>query len=277
MRASPQTLDDILASLQPLTVDWQDDVAKRMISEIEAMPSKEAYAVEDIKAILDKHFDDALLILRLFMGLSKDQFTASLKSELGAAIGVKAYKATPTKFLDALIRMGILEAMGEQTNRIPRWSDVLVERLRSGRGSAISGQRRGREVEDFAEAVVRRVFGEKFESRCTFRGRNDRTAKCDFAIPSRIDPRIVIESKGYGATGSKMTDVIGDIEKIIAAKRSDTALLLFTDGLTWKQRANDLRKLVTSQNIGDITRIYTYAMEAEFEADLRQLKQEHGL
>ena len=277
MRASPQTLDDILASLQPLTVDWQDDVAKRVISEIEAMPSKESYAVADIKAILDKHFDDALLILRLFMGLSKDQFTASLKSELGAAIGIKAYKSTPTKFLDALVRMGILEAMGEQTNRVPRWSDVLVERLRSGRGSAISGQRRGRGVEDFAEAVVRRVFGETFESRCTFRGRNERTAKCDFAIPSRTDPRIVIESRGYGATGSKMTDVIGDIEKIIAAKRSDTALLLFTDGLTWKQRANDLRKLVASQNIGDITRIYTYAMEAEFEADLRQLKQEHGL
>jgi len=277
MRASPQSLDEILASLQPLTVDWQDDVAKRVISEIEAMPSKESYAVEDIKVILDRHFDDALLILRLFMGLSKDQFTASLKTELGAAIGVKAYKTAPAKFLDALVRMGLLEAMGEQTNRVPRWSDVLVERLRSGRGSAISGQRRGRGVEDFAEAVVRRVFGEAFESRCTFRGRNERTAKCDFAIPSRTDPRIVIESKGYGATGSKMTDVIGDIEKIIAAKRSDTALLLFTDGLTWKQRANDLRKLVASQNIGDITRIYTYAMENEFEADLLQLKQEHGL
>ncbi len=121
------------------------------------------------------------------------------------------------------------------------------------------------------------MFGETFEPRCTFRGRNERSAKCDFAVPSRTGPRIVIESKGYGATGSKMTDVIGDIEKIIAAKRSDTALLLFTDGLTWKQRANDLRKLVASQNIGDITRIYTYAMEAEFEADLRLLKQERDL
>ena len=69
------------------------------------------------------------------------------------------------------------------------------------------------DVEDFAESIVRRVFGDAFEARCTFRGKNEKTAKCDFAIPSRLDPRIVIESKGYGATGSKMTDVIGDIEK----------------------------------------------------------------
>jgi hypothetical protein len=87
----------------------------------------------------------------------------------------------------------------------------------------------------------------------------------------------LIEAKGYGATGSKMTDIIGDIEKIIAAKRPDTAFLFFTDGVTWKQRRSDLRKIVEYQNHGDITRIYTYAMAEAFEADLRQLKNECGL
>ena len=74
-----------------------------------------------------------------------------------------------------------------------------------------------------------------------------------------------------------MTDIIGDIEKIIAAKRPDTAFLFFTDGLTWKQRKSDLRKIVEYQNNGDITRIYTYAMAQQFEADLKQLKQEYRL
>lgn len=41
---------------------------------------------------------------------------------------------------------------------------------------------------------------------------------------------------GFGATGSKMSDVIGDVRAIIAAKRADTSFLFFTDGLTWKQR-----------------------------------------
>ena len=99
----------------------------------------------------------------------------------------------------------------------------------------------------------------------------------DFAIPSRTAARILVESKGYGATGSKMTDILGDIHTIIAAKRADTALLFFTDGLTWKERQSDLRKLVNLQNNGDITRIYTYAMADQFEVDLLQLKREGGL
>ena len=87
----------------------------------------------------------------------------------------------------------------------------------------------------------------------------------------------MIESKGYAATGSKMTDVIGDIKAIIDAKRTDTAFLLFTDGVTWRQRQSDLCKIIDHQNNGDITRIYTYAMAERFESDLRQLRAEYRL
>jgi hypothetical protein len=45
--------------------------------------------------------------------------------------------------------------MTNTINYEPIWSGILVERLRAGRGSAISGQRRGRGLEDFAEALVR--------------------------------------------------------------------------------------------------------------------------
>jgi DpnII restriction endonuclease len=93
----------------------------------------------------------------------------------------------------------------------------------------------------------------------------------------RLLPWILIESKGYGTTGSKMTDILGDIRTIIAAKRSGTAFLFFTDGLTWKQRKSDLRKIVEFQNNGDITRIYNFFMADQFEADLRQLEREFGL
>ena len=75
--------------------------------------------------------------------------------------------------------------MAVEANRKPHWSDVLVERVRSGRGSAIAGQKRGRSVEDFAEAIVTKVFGQDFESRCTFTGQRGQKAKCDFAIPSK--------------------------------------------------------------------------------------------
>jgi len=277
MEIVAQSLDDILSTLRPLTVEWQDDVSRRVIVQIEALPVKDSYTVADVRKLLDTRFDDGLLICRLFLGQSKDQFTSQLSAALKEGTGITAYRKSPDALLEVLLALGILEAMAAEVNRKPRWSDVLVERLRSGRGSAISGQRRGRAVEDFAENIVRNVFGNAYTVRCTFTGPRKKKAKCDFAIPSKNSARILIESKGYGATGSKMTDIIGDIEKIIAAKRPDAAFLFFTDGLTWKQRKSDLRKIVEYQNEGDITRIYTYAMANQFEADLRQLKQEYGL
>jgi hypothetical protein len=273
-----QKLEDILGSLRHLEVDWKDETAVHVIAQLRDMPVKAAYSVEDVESLLDANFDEGILICRLFMGLSKDQFTALLHGARGSAgIGVKAYRADGAGFLSDLMRVGLLEAMAAEANRKAHWSDVLVERLRSGRGSAISGQRRGRDVEDFAEAIIKTVFGENYEVRCTFNGPRGTTAKCDFAIPSKTAARILVESKGYGATGSKMTDILGDIHTIIGAKRADTALLFFTDGLTWKERQSDLRKLVELQNNGDITRIYTYAMADQFERDLRQLKNEGGL
>jgi hypothetical protein len=273
-----QKLEDILGSLRHLEVDWKDDTAIHVIGRLHDLPVKAAYSMEDVQALLNANFDEGILICRLFMGLSKDQFTALLHSARGdAGIGVKAYRADSGAFLSDLLGIGLLEAMATEANRKAHWSDVLVERLRSGRGSAISGQRRGRDVEDFAEQIIKKVFGENYEVRCTFNGPRGTAAKCDFAIPSKTAARILIESKGYGATGSKMTDILGDIHTIIGAKRADTALLFFTDGLTWKERQSDLRKLIDLQNHGDITRIYTYAMADQFEKDLRQLKSEGGL
>lgn len=278
MEVIAQGLDDIVDSLRPLTVEWKDETARRVIERLKALPVKKVYTGDDLKALIEGSFDDGILICRLFLGMSKDQFVSVLRGIRGeAGIGVKSYRADRAGFIDDVLSMGLLEAMAEEANRKGHWSDVLVERLRSGRGSAISGQRRGRDVEDFVEAVVRKVFGTKFQVRCTFKGPRQQEAKCDFAIPAKSAARILIESKGYGATGSRMTDILGDIRTIIAAKRPDTAFLFFTDGLTWKQRKSDLRKIVEFQNNGDIMRIYTYAMADQFEKDLRQLRAEYGL
>ncbi|MDP9171809.1 MAG: hypothetical protein M3N54_14430 [Acidobacteriota bacterium] len=278
MEVIAQKLEDIVESLRPLTVEWKDETAVRVIKLLKGMRLKKAYTAEDVKALLTPDFEDGILICRLFLGFSKDQFVSVLRGIHGSAgIGIKNYRANPDTFIEALLSTGILEAMTQEANRKAHWTDVLVERLRSGRGSAISGQRRGRGVEDFAETIVERVFGKSFQVRCTFAGPRGQEAKCDFAIPSRSAARILIEAKGYGATGSKMSDILGDIQAIVEAKRPDTALLFFTDGITWKQRKSDLRKIVALQNSGDITRIYTFAMAGRFEADLRQLKAEYGL
>ena len=123
------------------------------------------------------------------------------------------------------------------------------------------------------------IFGKgQYDARCQFVGATGAsTEKADFAIPSKDDPGILIEAKAYGATGSKQTDVLGDITHIVNNKRDDTHFLLVTDGITWRKRINDLRKLVALQKQGKITRIYTQSMADQLKADLKQLKKEYEL
>ena len=157
------------------------------------------------------------------------------------------------------------------------WKDIIIERLKTGRGSAIKGQKRGRQLEDFVESIVKQVF-DSYDPRCSFIGmKGSSTEKADFAIPSKENPEVIIEVKGYGATGSKQTDVIGDINRIIQEKRHDSTFILFTDGITWKERESDFRKLVDFQNQGYIYKIYTKSMEREFLTDLKLLKVEKNL
>lgn len=273
MQAKDQQLHEVVESLSPLNVEWLDETAASAIAKLTALPKKEAYGRSDMAKLLEDDFEEGILCARLFLALSKDTMEAELKRELGAGgIGVKRYKANPDAFLDTLERLLLPEAMATSINYTPVWSDILVERLRSGRGSAISGQRRGRGLEDFAEAMVREVFGDQYETRCTFAGADGKAAKCDVAVPDKNRPRIVIEVKGYGATGSKMSDIIGDLDAIIDAMRRDTWLLFVTDGVTWKSRLSDLKKIVERQNQGKIARIYTTKMREEFLADLKSLK-----
>jgi hypothetical protein len=125
-----------------------------------------------------------------------------LKENLGKdGAGSNRYRTDRDVFLKSPADMGLLDAMTKTVNLPVTWSDILVERLRSGRGKAIRGQRRGRNPENFVEEIVRTVFGaDNYETRCQFVGQNGETAKCDFVIPTKTDAIILIEVKGYGAT-----------------------------------------------------------------------------
>lgn len=279
MKARDQTLEEVLGSLSPLDVDWLDESAATAIAKLSDLPKKSSYTKADIAELFDAPFDVAILCVRLFLAKSKDKMDEDLRRAFGAGgAGVKRYQKDPDDYLAILEAMGLTKAMASTINYEPVWSDILVERLRSGRGSAIQGQKRGRGLEDFAEALVKEVFGEGgYETRCTFTGADGKPAKCDVAVPDKQRPKIIIEVKGYGATGSKMSDIIGDLDAIISAKRHDSTLLFVTDGTTWEARASDLRKIVSRQNEGKIARIYTTKMREQFLDDLRTLKAEAGI
>jgi len=285
MKRYRQTLDELLLQLSPVGASWRDAHADAVIGRLERLPAKPIYTRTDLLQLFDleqtnrDRFDATLTVVRLFLDLSKDEFTAVMRDRLGKGIGIKKAQTDSDEFFAALEEMGLLQRMAEAVNRPLAWHDILIERLKGGRGSAIKGQSRGRSLEDFVEGLVAKVFGQgKYDLRCQFLGATGTSSeKADFAIPSKNDPGILIEVKAYGATGSKQTDVLGDISRIVEQKRHDTHFLLVTDGITWRERTSDLAKLVELQNVGKITRIYTQSMAEQLEGNLRELKRDHGL
>ena len=284
MKRYRQTFEEIVNSLIPVEASWLDDHAEDVIQMIQALPVKEHYDADDVMTMLDTDFEIAFTVIRLFLDQSKDEFTLNLKESfekdgINKGTGVTRYRKDKGSYAEALIRLGLTASMAGTVNRPLVWSDVLVERLKGGRGSAIKGQSRGRGMENFVEGIVRSVFGpHQVAVRGSFLGaKGQGNAKADFAIPSMEDPTILIETKAYGATGSKQSDVLGDVAKILEEKRHDTVFMLVTDGVTWKERANDLRKLISLQNEGKIQRIYTKSMAGQLKADLQSLKRSHRL
>ena len=306
MKKIVQETDTLLGSLCTLETDWRDEFSNRVIDFLDELersdlgktddsdaqpntdlpPAGELFPMDEesvgngaLAALLDADFDAASTIFRLFLEKSNDEYKSILKElipEKGMS-GPKGFRKDRGSYVQKLNSLQLEETIEAAINREYSWKDIIIERLKAGRGSAIKGQKRGRQLEDFVEAMVAEVFDD-YDARCSFTGMNDdSTEKADFAIPSKENPEIIIEVKGYGATGSKQTDVIGDINRIIQEKRHDSTFLIFTDGVTWKERESDFRKLVAYQNQGYIYRIYTKAMRQEFLEDLRLLKEEKNL
>jgi len=277
MQRHNQTKNELVSKLGVVVTDWKDDFSDMFVTYLENFRASDQVTVDDLKDLLEKNFDGGITLFRLVLELSKDEFTEILKALFFDNLnghGKSAFKKNPDQFVKVLAEFGLIKAFNNLMSRTYTWKEVVQERLKMGRGSAIKGQRRGKNLEDFVETLIVEVF-DKYEVRKSFVGANGLTSvKADFCIPSTQHPSIVIEVKAYGATGSKQSDVIGDVRQIITEKRSDTYFFLVTDGVTWMSRMRDFERLIQYQNLGSIYRIYTQQMKEELLRDLNQIKLE---
>jgi len=137
-----------------------DDQAKNAIEKLKAFPIKDTYEKQDVGYLLETDFRTGMLIVRLFLGFSSDRMKLELKARLGnGGIGERRFKQDRGRSLASLESMGLPMAMHNAVHRDVAWHDIFVERLRSMRGKAIAGQRRGRLLEDFVEGLIQAVFG----------------------------------------------------------------------------------------------------------------------
>lgn len=272
MRFRQVSLKQLVADIRELPASWLDARGAALEASIRASvahlsglrrtPTEDdlAAALAEIAGFLD--------VCRLFLGHSQDVL-ANLVSEELAARGRSRVtwqqlrgmsRSDPAQLAVLLAALDLPSVIQEHSIRQWTTSDVLLERLKHGRGRAIAGMSRGRALEDEIEMGLNQALdGEPvpYTRGASCVGFRKKKAKCDFAIPSKSLPKIVIEAKGFEATGSKQTDVLGDVGKIIEAKSPHTYFFLVTDGRGWHRRLSDLELLVKHHQEGSIDMIFT--------------------
>jgi hypothetical protein len=279
MRFTKIGLDLLNTELADLPSEWMDDEARVLVAEIPAILDRFRTIAADITADqLAKLLQEQPLtldVLRLLCGEGQEPMAHRICDALGgqrrgwtALRGLARKK--PAELAAALVAIGIPDLVRQQLGRSWTIDDVLLDRYKLGRGRAIAGQSRGRGLENEVEAILQGI-PVPYATRVTFSGPGGVTAKCDFAIPTREEPLIVIEAKGYEATGSKLTDFLGDVLKIKQAKGYHTYLFVVTDGRGWFNRQSDLKRLVDLHLDGTVEMIYTRARLSQLAEDVRQI------
>jgi hypothetical protein len=82
-----------------------------------------------------------------------------------------------------------------------------------------------------------------------------------------------VAAKGFDSTGSKLTDAVREVEEMAEVRLPTQFILAVIDGIGWKNRRADLRRIYQLQETKRIDGMYTLAMLDDFEADVRRAAQ----
>jgi len=277
MKFTKVTIGEILAELEELPSSWMDETAKNLVESIDETLAclgnkKPTQADLRLEFLRQPNFLD---ICRLFFGDSQETIAHTICERLGSkSMGFvplrKIAQKEPERMAKAMEELGLPDLIYSYTSKTWTTKDILIERYKMSRGRAIAGQRRGRELEDEVQAVLESK-GIPYQRGVTFTGKKGNTAKCDFCVPGKDHPKIVLEAKGFEATGSKLTDFLGDVLKIGEAKEFQMYFFVVTDGRGWHNRQSDLKKLVEFHEHGLLDMIYTRARLHDLADHVKQI------
>lgn len=137
MRRYRQTTEEILSSLSRIKTTWKDEHAETVMRLIAEIPERPEYSLDLIARFLERDFDAGITTIRLLLELSKDEFSIQFRELLGGgAIGVSRFRNDRAEFLSALKEIGLIDSLEELVRADVTWRDILIERLKTGRGSA---------------------------------------------------------------------------------------------------------------------------------------------
>ena len=207
-------------------------------------------------------------VVALVVGLSQEKFKNTLNHHLGSTGWFTLSRKRSVEMIHMLeTEFDLVRMLQTQLIRTYDFGDVLVARA-GGRVMAHMGGRAGRHIEDEIEAIANDL-GLECATRTRFTGRGSRTAPCDLAIPAGdASAQIVVAAKGFDSTGSKLTDAVREIEEMADVRLPTQFVMVVVDGIGWKSRQADLRRIYDHWAERHIDGMYTLASLDDFRTDL---------
>ena len=138
MQRYKPTAEEILEQLSWLDSSWQDDHSSRIVGFLESLRADAALIRSEIESLLIADFDSGSDVVRLLLDLSADDYRAARKRIFGeGGTAKKRFEQDRHAYIARLDELGLSVAITKAVERKLHWSDVYVERLKGGRGSAI--------------------------------------------------------------------------------------------------------------------------------------------
>ena len=78
----------------------------------------------------------------------------------------------------------------------------------------------------------------------------------------------MVAAKGYDSTGSKLTDAVREIEEMAEVRSPRQFVIAVIDGIGWKNRISDLRKIHQLWDDRAIDGMYTLSTLDKFRSDI---------
>lgn len=156
------------------------------------------------------------------------------------------------------------------------YQDILVTRAATT-GTAKRAANAGRGLEDLLEEIASDL-GLSYLTRGRFTGIGGRTAPFDLAIlDENSSPVVVVAAKGFDSTGSKLTDAVREVEEMAQVRLPTQFVYAAVDGIGWKGRQADFRRLHGLWADSKIDGIYSASTLPDFKVELVKACRRLGL
>lgn len=258
------SLGRLTAKMDPLATTEAADDIRAAVSTLEAL---DGITVETLAAWVLAHPDQSY-VLALIVGLSREKLVNHLRDWFSVGTWRKASLLYSDQFVAKLDEeFDLFRLLRIQRGATYTLADVLVARAGTRVTATRAGQS-GRKIEDEIEAIAQSLHL-PYQPRTRFEGRNGRTAPADLAVPTTGRGCVIaVAAKGFDSTGSKLTDAVREIEEMADARTGGQVALAVVDGIGWKGRLADLKRIWSLWDSHQIDGLYTLATLDQFRTDL---------